>query len=135
MTNNEFSKIVKEQLGSIEKLLVVKGAEYNLDDSDRFSDFKQAAAFTGQTPEQVLYGYMLKHVMSITSMIQSAEPFTKERWLEKITDNMVYLVLLRGLLEDTPRMLVNEAKSAKCTCNSEAGCTCESGTCNCEVHE
>ena len=106
MTNNDFSAVVKEQLKRIEDLLVVKGAEYNLDETDRFSDFKQAAAFTGQTPEQVLYGYMLKHWMSITSMIQTEGEFTKERWIEKITDSMVYLTLLRGLLEDTPRMLV-----------------------------
>ena len=109
MKNTDFSLIVKEQLKRIEDLLVVKGAEYNLDDNDRFSDFKQAAAFTGQTPEQVLYGYMLKHVMSITTMIQTGGEFTKERWIEKITDNMVYLTLLRGLLEDTPRMLKEEA--------------------------
>ncbi len=105
MTNTDFGVIVKEQLKRIENLLVVKGAEYNLDDTDRFSDFKQAAAFTGQTPEQVLYGYMLKHIMSITSMVQTAGTFSKERWIEKITDNMVYLTLLRGLLEDTPRMV------------------------------
>jgi hypothetical protein len=105
MTTSNFNKIVEEQLSSIRDLLLVKGAEYNLDETDRFSDFKQAAAFTGQTPEQVLYGYMLKHIMSITSMVQTAGEFSKERWIEKITDNMVYLTLLRGLLEDTPRML------------------------------
>lgn len=105
MKTTDFNVIVKKQLKKVEDLLVVKGAEYNLDENDRFSDFKQAAAFTGQTPEQVLYGYMLKHVMSITTMIQTAEEFSEERWIEKITDNMVYLTLLRGLLEDTPRML------------------------------
>ena len=108
MKTTDFNVIVKEQLQKIEDLLVLKGVEYNLDENDRFSDFKQAAAFTGQTPEQVLYGYMLKHIMSITSMIQTAEEFSKARWVEKITDNMVYLVLLRGLLEDTPRMLGEE---------------------------
>jgi hypothetical protein len=38
-------------------------------------------------------------------MVQTAGEFSKERWEEKLTDNMVYLCLLRGLLEDTPRML------------------------------
>lgn len=104
MTTADFNVIVKDQLKRIEDLLVSKGAEYNLDEHDRFSDFKQAAAFTSQTPEQVLYGYMLKHWVSVTSMIQTEGTFTKERWIEKITDSMVYLTLLRGLLEDTPRM-------------------------------
>jgi hypothetical protein len=106
MTTQEFNNVVTEQLKRIENLLVVKGAEYNLDENDRFSDFKQAAAFTGQTPEQVLYGYMLKHLMSITAMVQSEEGFTKERWDEKITDICNYLVLLQGLLKDTGRMIV-----------------------------
>lgn len=108
MKITDFNAIVEEQLNKVKELLVVKGAEYNLNDYDRFSDFKQAAAFTGQTPEQVLYGYMLKHIMSITTMIQTEGEFSKERWIEKITDNMVYLTLLRGLLEDTPRMIVEE---------------------------
>jgi hypothetical protein len=88
--------------------LVVKGAEYNLDENDRFSDFKQGAALTGQTPEQVLYGYMLKHIMSVTAMVQSGQPFSKERWEEKLTDVQVYLTLLRGLLEDTGRMTTKD---------------------------
>lgn len=108
MITQEFNKIVDEQLKRIEKLLVVKGAEYNLDENDRFSDFKRASAFTGQTPEQVLYGYMLKHIMSVTDMVQSGQVFTKERWEEKLTDVQVYLTLLRGLLEDTGRMSINE---------------------------
>ena len=100
----DFNAAVKEQLKRIEDILVVKGAEYNLDLNDRFSDFKQAAAFTGQTPEQVLYGYMLKHLMSITAMVQTAGEFTRERWEEKLTDIHVYLCLLEGLLKDTGRM-------------------------------
>lgn len=110
MKVSEFNKIVENQLNRISALLVTKGAEYNLDENDRFSDFKQAAAMTGQTPEQVLYGYMLKHIMSITAMVQSGDQFTVERWEEKLTDIQVYLCLLRGLLEDTPRMINKEVK-------------------------
>ena len=110
MRVSEFNPIVEKQLKKIEDLLVSKGAEYALDESDRFCDFKQAAALTGQTPEQVLYGYMLKHIMSVTMMVQTEGTFTVERWEEKITDIMVYLTLLRGLLEDTPRMINKEVK-------------------------
>ena len=111
MTTTDFNVIVRKQLKRIEDLLVVKGAEYNLDENDRFSDFKQAAALTGQTPEQVLYGYMLKHIMSVTAMVQSEGEFTKERWEEKLTDIQVYLTLLRCLLEDTSRMLCEQEDS------------------------
>lgn len=103
MRQTDFAKIVDEQLDHIRQLLVVKGAEYNLDEGDRFSDFKQAAAFTGQTPEQVLYGYLLKHIMSITSMVQTGNTFDLAKWDEKAGDIMVYMLLLRGLVEDTGR--------------------------------
>ena len=105
MKTADFNVVVGDRLNKIKDILVVKGAEYNLDKNDRFSDFKQAAAMTGQTPEQVLYGYMLKHIMSITAMVQTAGEFTKERWEEKLTDIHVYLCLLEGLLEDTGRMI------------------------------
>ena len=108
MKISDFNVIVHDQLKHIEDLLVVKGAEYNLDENDRFSDFKQASALTGQTPEQVLYGYMLKHIMSVTAMVQSGQQFSKERWEEKLTDIQVYLTLLRGLLEDTGRMTTKD---------------------------
>ena len=60
MTTDRFNEVVKEQLERIEKLLVKKQAEYNLD-ADRLSVFKHGAALSGETPEQVLYGFLLKH--------------------------------------------------------------------------
>lgn len=108
MLIKDFNNVVKSQLDRIESLLISKGAEYNLDENDRFSDFKQAAAFTGQTPEQVLYGYLLKHIMSITSMVQSGNTFDLAKWDEKAGDIMVYMLLLRGLVEDTGRGFANE---------------------------
>ena len=105
MTTSDFNEIAEGQLEHIKNVLVCKATEYNLDTSDRFSDFKRAAALTGHTPEQVLYSYMLKHIMSITDMVQSGDTFSKERWEEKIGDIQVYLTLLRGLLEDTGRMI------------------------------
>jgi hypothetical protein len=111
MTTKQFNEIAEEQLNRIRNFLIVKGAEYNLDEGDRFSDFKQAAAFSEQTPEQVLYGYMLKHWTSLTGMIQSKDAFTSERWTEKITDSMVYLTLLLGLVADTPRCLTKDTST------------------------
>lgn len=105
MTALEFNKVVEDQLERIKNVLTRKATEYNLDETDRFSDFKRAAILTGQTPEQVLYSYMLKHILSITDMVQSTDVFDKARWEEKIGDIQVYLILLRGLLEDTGRMI------------------------------
>mgnify|MGYP003312018185 CR=1 FL=1 len=102
MTNTEFNIVVKEQLERIEKVLVKKAGEYSLE-TDRLSVFKQAAGLTGETPEKALYGFMLKHIVSITDMIQSEAAFPESLWLEKMTDIHNYLILLQALLIDTGR--------------------------------
>ena len=103
MTTPEFNKVVEDQLDRIRNVLVKKAAEYNLDD-DRLSVFKHAAALSEETPEQALFGFMLKHLISITDLINSKESYSKELWLEKMTDIHNYLILLQGLLKDTGRM-------------------------------
>ena len=70
MTTERFNEVVKEQLERIEKLLVKKQAEYNLD-ADRLSVFKHGAAMSKETPEQVLYGFLLKHLISQADMIST----------------------------------------------------------------
>ena len=107
MTSKRFNEIVKEETDYIQQLLVTKQEEYNLD-SDRMSHFKHAAGMSGWSAEKCLYGYLLKHLMSITDMINSEETFTRERWVEKITDICNYLILLLGLLEDLDRFKENE---------------------------
>ena len=103
MTTPEFNKIVESQLDRIKNVLVKKQAEYNLD-TDRLSVFKHGAGISEETPEQVLYGFMLKHIISVTDMINSKGNYTEELWNEKITDICNYLILLQGLLRDTGRM-------------------------------
>ena len=107
MTSPDFNKIVEDQLDRISNVLVKKAAEYNLD-ADRLSVFKHAAALSEETPEQALYGFMLKHIISITDMINSGNTYSEELWNEKITDICNYLILLQGLLRDTGRMTTTE---------------------------
>jgi hypothetical protein len=107
MTTPDFNKVVEDQLDRIRNVLVKKAAEYNLDD-DRLSVFKHAAALSEETPEQALYGFMLKHIISITDLINSKSTYSEELWNEKITDICNYLILLQGLLRDTGRMATND---------------------------
>lgn len=107
MTTPDFNKVVEDQLERIRNVLIKKAAEYNLDD-DRLSVFKHAAALSEETPEQALYGFMLKHIISITDLINSKRAYSEELWNEKITDICNYLILLQGLLRDTRRMTTND---------------------------
>jgi hypothetical protein len=107
MTTPDFNKVVEDQLDRIRNVLVKKAAEYNLDD-DRLSVFKHAAALSEETPEQALYGFMLKHIISMTDMINSKQTYSEELWNEKLTDINNYTILLQGLLRDTGRMTTND---------------------------
>ena len=99
MTTERFNEVVKDLTTQIKNTLIRKAGEYNLDD-DRLSVFKHGAVMSKETPEQVLYGFLLKHLISQADMISTGEKYTKELWLEKITDIMNYNILLLGLLED-----------------------------------
>lgn len=97
MDNKEFEKIVNEQLEVCKSVLCNKSKEYDFG-KDRLHSFKAAAAFLNSTPEEALLGYMTKHLMSISDMVHAVDNFTYEKFEEKITDTMNYLLLLKGLL-------------------------------------
>lgn len=100
MTIEDFNKIVKEQCDKIKSTLSMKQSEYNFT-ADRFDSFKRAAVLEDTSAVKALEGYLTKHVISLYDMLNSGEKFTKERWEEKISDSINYLILLRGILEDT----------------------------------
>lgn len=103
MTQKEFNEVAEEFLSSISGNLVHKGAEYDrsADGKDRFDDFKRAGALLGKDQENALIGFLAKHICSIYKMVEEGtDTWTKEKWIEKLTDAASYLVLLRGMIEE-----------------------------------
>ncbi len=98
MNITQFETVAKNQLSACEKLLTSKGEEYALQpDVDRLDHFKVAGAITGGTPKAALWGMLAKHLVSLSDMCNSKDLFTEERWEEKISDSINYLVLLKAL--------------------------------------
>ena len=93
MTNQKFEDIVNQQFEICRDLLVDKGKEYCLTD-DRLAAFKKAAELQGETIKQALCGMLAKHIVSVYDMCMSREAFTIDKWCEKITDSINYLLLL-----------------------------------------
>lgn len=101
MTHEAFNKIVKEQLKRCESVLIGKGEEYAPDKTvDRLAHFKKAAVLIEGTSKEALLGMLSKHLVSISDMVTDGKKYPKERWLEKISDNMNYLLLLLALVEE-----------------------------------
>ena len=97
MTNAEFNEIAAEQIETCLNLLGVKGEEYDTDSNDRLHSFKIAAELQHITPKQALAGMLAKHTVSIYDMCAEGE-HSLEKWTEKISDSINYLLLLKGMI-------------------------------------
>ena len=98
MNIKRFNEVVQEQVDLSLTVLATKGTEYSLS-ADRLDHFKDSAAEQETTPKQALWGMASKHFASLSGMCKNGQP-DKERWLEKITDGINYLLLLRALVEE-----------------------------------
>ena len=99
MKNSKFNEIVKDQIETCVNMLIYKGEEYDASTDDRLHSFKVAATLNGETPRQALAGMMAKHTVSIYDMCNNGD-YSIERWSEKITDSINYLLILRAMIEE-----------------------------------
>lgn len=103
MNDLEFQNAVNKQLDYCKTLLGTKKQEYNKEMGDRLDTFKKAANLQCITAKQALAGMMAKHTISIYDFIEkdaAGEKITVEKWTEKITDSINYLLLLKALIEE-----------------------------------
>ncbi len=105
MIQKDFNHVIYNQLERCENLLVTKGAEYapgvNRDsDLDRLAHFKKAAIIMNTTPRVALMGMLSKHLVSVSDMCTDGKEYSIEKWNEKITDSINYLLILRAMIEE-----------------------------------
>lgn len=98
MNLTNFNYIINDQIKHCHAVLEEKGREYALDD-DRLGHFKAAASEQEITPKQALWGMASKHFTSLSRMCKTGSD-DQSLWLEKITDSINYLLLLRALIEE-----------------------------------
>ena len=96
MTGNQFNTIMEEQINYCKDLLTEKTNEYK-GEIDRFHTFEVAAAMQGINKKQALAGMMAKHTASLYDMCKDGE-YSVEKWTEKITDHINYLLLLKAMI-------------------------------------
>lgn len=99
MKNAEFIEIVREQIQTCLDILDVKRDDYDGVEADRFNAFKRAAMLQNESPIRALGGMMAKHTTSIYDMIEGGQ-YSMEKWTEKITDHINYLLLLKALVKE-----------------------------------
>lgn len=108
MKINAFNKVIKEQLETCENTLIGKGFEYAPDavdenEVDRLAHFKKAAVIVQGTQKSALLGMLAKHLVSVSDMCTDEHEYPLEKWSEKITDSINYLLILRAVVEEEAR--------------------------------
>lgn len=96
----EFNNTMVDLLEKVKNIMLTKGDQYNENPSDRFDQFKKASILTKISPVRTLYGMWVKHIISLSDMISSEKQYPRELWEEKIIDNINYLLLLAGAIEE-----------------------------------
>lgn len=98
----QFEVVLQERLKKIQETLVEKAKQYQRND-DRYHNFRKAAALTGKTPEQCLWGFCLKHIVALDDYINDLpdKRMPQEQWDEKIGDIINYLILLEAMTKET----------------------------------
>ena len=101
MTESEqhFETVIDETLAQIKELLLVKGKEYRRNNNP-YHNFEKGAQITGETPQKVLYGFQLKHLISLSDMRNDIELGVlpkKETVNEKYNDVLVYTLIEKAM--------------------------------------
>lgn len=103
MKTEEFNKLIEYRLNECKRVLIEKAKEYAKGDEDRLHNFNRAAAITGQSRERCLFGFALKHLVSVMDIIDTIEEGDiprRDLTQEKIGDLINYLLLLEASIED-----------------------------------
>jgi hypothetical protein len=101
VTDQEFTEFVDDKIDKYQAILLRKQVEYATE--DRLHNFRVAAAFQQCTTEQALFGFLAKHLVSLSDMCKSGRRYADDIWDEKIGDAVNYLLLLRAVVEDGKR--------------------------------
>ena len=107
MKTEQFNGLMGDVFTRIKAMSQKKQKEYQ-EEEDRLRHFRFKAKLRDRTLPQAIWDCADKHIISITNMIDSGENFPLSLWDEKIIDNMVYLLLLRASIIETPEIKKEE---------------------------
>lgn len=102
MTTDFFKKVLSDTIKEIEKTLGVKALEY-VRNNNAMHNFDAGSRITKQIREEVIYGFALKHHISIADIrndIKEGKLPTKEVVEEKFGDAINYLILEKASILD-----------------------------------
>ena len=82
------------------RLMLVKGKEYTVSDTDKFKNFKSIGERMSLKAEHIALIYLLKHMDSIRNYVLTGSEASEEPIMGRIHDARNYLLLLGGIIEE-----------------------------------
>jgi len=99
MTHKEMHKLMDTIIEEVTLTRDQGQKEYAHDEKDVFANFNRVANLLEEDRKKVLMTYMLKHVDGIAAYVKGHKS-QREDVTGRITDCMVYLMLLWGMIEE-----------------------------------
>ena len=102
MTQKEknFEYIISETLIQIKELLLIKGKEYRRNNNP-YHNFEEGAVIEQKTREEILQGFLLKHLISVKDMRNDLKHGifpTEEKVNEKYNDILIYFMIEKAMM-------------------------------------
>lgn len=102
MTRDELRQVFEQMFEECMALREAGQREYARAEDNAFGNFERVAEWLGITREQALLVYLLKHLDGIASYVEGHES-QREDVRGRINDAVVYLGLLRGMVEQNEK--------------------------------
>ena len=107
MTTQEHKKLMNEMWEEIVSTRDSGQKEYAHDEDNCFQNFEKIAKQLNLDRKQVLWVYLMKHIDGILSFINGHES-QREDVRGRLTDVIVYVTLLWGMIEEDTEWTPNE---------------------------
>lgn len=112
MTFDAFDKFAEGVIAQVLTMRDTKGREY-AGAADRFGNFNRLADRMGITRQQVWQVYATKHMDSIETFIREGQTYSTESIQGRIVDEITYLLLLAGMVEEDRQCVEAQTKLAQ----------------------
>ena len=100
MKVSDFIKWSEKMQKEENRLMLVKGKEYTVSDTDKFKNFKSIGERMSLKAEHIALIYLLKHMDSIRNYVLTGSEASEEPIMGRIHDARNYLLLLGGIIEE-----------------------------------
>ena len=99
MRHIEMMNLIDDILLKVKDMHKEGQKEYAMTEDNVFANFERIAEQTGQDKKMVLWIYLMKHIDGIASYIKGHRS-QRENVEGRLTDAIVYLCILWGMIED-----------------------------------